>query len=653
MKFQKTNKIITLLILACLLMPLTTAYGAQPTTNPAQAGQTPSGIPFSELESRIDVLVAEHLGVSTPGVAIVVISEGEIIFSKGYGYANIEQSILIDPSTTIMTHGSIAKVFVWTAALQLVEQGLLNLDADINTYLSEEAHRQFAFEMPFTMRDLMNHSAGFAEVVHNFMFIEPLDWENVSVREMLLANQPPQMFAPSTAAAYSNWGTTLAAYVIENITGQSFVDFEMENIFVPVGMTNTLNEPHWSENPSFLQARTIGYLRWQGGFSEARIPHYGGFYSAGSTLGTAEDLARFIIALTPPAGESGILFDDVNTLNMLFSPSSLDPINRPMTYHGFLRYRGLVDAIGHGGDTAGSASNFAIVPEERFGWVVMTNASDEFDIRFGLTELLIGTPFDQVQQLSDNLPNATAVEGHFVPLRRFEGVLFGFMPYLNINQVTAIDENIIQLSIGGLGYATYLQVEPYVFQIISHSNPLFGSMFGELRFAMENGSVTHIHVPNSFDITPLPQGRTMPFLIAYLVVLVASVVFFVVMPIVILVRFLVRKIKGTTADNQTKFRFFSVGLLILGLVILVNNILGAMTGVANYGIFTSAGLNPHIIANYIFAGISAIVFLVSIFFFHKEIGEIKTKSKVLYGITAALLALFIFTLHNWNFFALL
>jgi hypothetical protein len=283
----------------------------------------------------------------------------------------------------------------------------------------------------------------------------------------------------------------------------------------------------------------------------------------------------------------------------------------------------------------------------------MTNASDELDIRLGLTELLIGTPFDRVQPLSNNLPNATAVAGNFVPLRRFERTLFEFMPYFGIHRITAIDENIIRLSIGGLGYATYLQVEPYVFQIISHTNPFFSSMFSELRFAMENGRVAHVHVPNSFDITPLPQGRTMPFLIIYLVILVASVIFFVSMPIIILVKFVVRKVRGKTTDNQTKFRFFGLGLLVLGLVILVNNIMAAMTGFANYGVFTSGALNPHIIANWIFAGLSVIVFLVSIFFFRKEFGEITAKCKVFYGATAVLLMLFIFTLHNWNFFALL
>ena len=645
------SKIITLLMLVCLLMPLTAVYGAQPTTNPTQAGQTPSGIPFSELESRIDALVAEHLGVTAPGVAIVVVSNGEIIFSRGYGYADIERSVLVDPATTVFAHGSMGKAFVWVAAMQLVEQGLLDLDADINTYLSAQARSQFAFEMPFTMRDLMNHTAGFEDVMHNFVTLVSPNWELFSLRDALLSSQPTQIFTPSTVSAYSNWGTALAAYVIEQISGQSFATFEVENILAPIGMTNTLNAPYWSGNSAFIQSRATPHQRNSGGGFLETQPSYFILYPAGSTQGTAEDFARFIMALTPPTGKSGYLFDNYTTLSQFFSSSSHDPINRPATYHGLYRYNGILPAFGHSGEIAASFSaNFGIVPEERFGWVVMANASSEIDIRFGLTDLLIGNSMNYVQPSPDNLPNASSVAGSFMPTQRIQSNLFEFMAYLGIQRVTAIDENHIELSMGGMS-ATYRQIEPYVFQIISADHPVFISMVSELRFVMENGSPALL-ITGSTDLSPLPSGRTTPFLITYVIILVISVIFFVVMPIVALIRFVVRKVRKT-ADNQTKFRYFGVGLLILGLVILVNNIMGAMTGIATNGAFTSAGLNFHIIANWVFAGVSAVVFIMSIFFFRKEIDEITTKSKVFYGVTSALLALFIFTLHNWNFFAVL
>ncbi len=99
-----------------------------PTIN-AASDQTPSGIEMSQLEENIDSFVEEHIGITTPGAAISVVKNGEVVFSKGYGYADIENKVPVDPQKTIFEYGSISKLFVWTAAMQLVEQGKLDLNA--------------------------------------------------------------------------------------------------------------------------------------------------------------------------------------------------------------------------------------------------------------------------------------------------------------------------------------------------------------------------------------------------------------------------------------------------------------------------------------------------------------------------------------------
>ena len=145
----------------------------------------------------------------------------------------------------------------------------------------------------------------------------------------------------------------------------------------------------------------------------------------------------------------------------------------------------------------------------------------------------------------------------------------------------------------------------------------------------------------------------MPLLITYLIIAIAGALYFVIMPVTLLVRFLVRKARGKATKERTKFSFLSVALLVSGLIILLNNVAAPMTGLANYNVFTSAALNPHIMANYFLAGLSAILLVASIIFLRKEIGDIRIKSRVFYGVTVALLVLFIFTLQNWNFFVLL
>ena len=178
----------------------------------AHASQTPSGIPFLELESQIDALVKEYIGKTVPGAAIVVFHNGEIIFSRGYGYADIELGIPVDPAVTVFEHGSISKLFVWTAVMQLVEQGFLDLDAIVTTYLPEDVAARFAFKKPFTMRDLMNHAAGFEEVLLNlFADADTIEERRGTLEEALLTLQPMQIFEPGTVGAYSNWGSAFAA----------------------------------------------------------------------------------------------------------------------------------------------------------------------------------------------------------------------------------------------------------------------------------------------------------------------------------------------------------------------------------------------------------------------------------------------------------
>ncbi|MCL1786423.1 MAG: beta-lactamase family protein, partial [Defluviitaleaceae bacterium] len=218
---------------------------AIPLSASAAEATTPTGIPLSQIESRINALVEAYMHEFTPGAAITVVHDGQIIFSRGYGYADLARRVPVDPAATVFEYGSISKLFVYVSVMQLVEQGLLDLDADIHTYLSDESASLFNFEKTFTMRDLLNHSAGFG----GFNFNMAQDAENVTVhrtlREALLATQPPQIFEPGTATAYATFSSALAAYIVSHITGQGFSTYEREHIFAPLDMGNTRSQPDW------------------------------------------------------------------------------------------------------------------------------------------------------------------------------------------------------------------------------------------------------------------------------------------------------------------------------------------------------------------------------------------------------------------------
>ena len=629
-----------LLLFALLLSAISPAFAAEPVT--------PSGLSFAEMERQIEALLSEHVGTTTPGVAIVVVHEGEIIFSRGYGFADIENQIPVDPASTIFEHGSINKTFVWISVMQLVEQGLLDLDVDIATYLPGEFARQLNFERTFTMRDLLNHMAGFEDSFLDAFFDKRTVQNHLTLEEVLLLTQPRQIYAVGTVSAYSNWGSTLAAYVVEQISGLPFHVYVREHVLLPANMHNTRSQPDWFGDYAFLQNRVVGYTRSGNGFNRF-MPLYVSIYPAGSTNGTVIDLAYFIKALTPATGERSPLFENHDTLREIFTPSSLNPVRFPGTYHGFMRLTGVVLTFGHGGGLPTSSTLFAIEPESRFGFAVFTNVGDEIDIVTGLHDLLMGNAMAYVPPSPDNLPSAESVEGRFIFSNQFGGFL-EMANYFNIVQITAIDSNAIELSMMGGITATYRQVLPYVFQRISlegrqmHLNLLWS----ELRFDVEDGVLRHVNIGGGFDLVPLPPGRSMPFLLASLIGAVLSGAFFLIAPTALSVLFIIRRKKQRT---RTLFDTFSTGFLLSG-TLLVLNFLVFFARIAINVFRTSTEVAPHIWMNYVLAGLMVLLFAASLWSW-RTTGEARIKRKVLFVVTTISAALFIFLLLNWQFFVIL
>ena len=613
---------ISAIIIALLLMPVTTVYG----------GQTPSGIPFHQLEYEIDAFMAQHMD-DIAGAAIVVVSDGEIIFSRGYGYANMAEQIPIDPAYHVFEHASISKIFVWTAAMQLVEQGRLDLDRYVHYYLSAESQRDFAFTYPITMRHLMNHTAGFEDTsvgVH----VSRQRAETTSLREGLLYVVPRQIFTPGELSAYSNWGTGFAAYVVESIVGMPFYQVEHQQIFTPAGMTSTLNRPSWLHQPAFTDRMANIYA-----LNHRPAPFmYTGYYPAGNARGTAEDLARFIIALTPLGDFGGALFQYRATVDTMLSSSG--DINRPMMHHGFIPMGDRI--VGHSGDLAGTSAMLGIVPDEHFGWVIMVNQGGDPYVRYGLGNLLVGTTMEAVRQMEvpNNLPSTSIVAGRFMNSRRVESNMGSAMSYAHsIYIVTPIDEEIIRFSLLGIVGGYYRQVAPFVYRLIEADGPHFIALFETLHFVVEDGVVTHIHIP-AFDMTPLP--RAFGFMIGSLAVTVVAILFFIVGLVVLVVK-LVRK--------KLSFKNMTVGLFLSGLLLVCVNLLPLLLLMANPAGMTIGLVNTVVVLNYIFTGLVLLFACGNVVLLVKKGGTMQ--GKVMFATTTVIALAFIFVLYSWNFFVMM
>ena len=635
---------VILLIIIILLTTVSTIF--------ANTRQTPTGIPINEIGNRVDELVANYMHEFTPGLAVVVVHDGEIVFSQGYGYTDLGREMPIDSATTIFEHGSINKLFIWTSVMQLVEQGLIDLDNDIHEYISEETASLFNFEKSFTMRDLLNHSAGFGEFAFNlFLDGDQKDGATMTLLEALLITQPQQIFEPGTASSYSNFGSALAAYVVTQVSEMGFADFEQTNIFGPLGMTSTRNQPHWLGDSAYIQNKARGHQPdGRGGFVEnpwSYIPIYPG----GASRGTAEDLAQFAIALMPPQGESGPLFNSRNTLDLMLSPSCTNPQVMRGLSHGFLTYDGVLPGIGHGGGTIGFNTDFVMIPEERFGIVVFSNAVGGSVFISQILDEVLGNSWDTVPSYEGNLPDTRDVAGEFVMLRRAHGDIMEPLNALVLGtnaQVNAIDENTITLTIMG-ETVTYRQVEAYVFRVVSADTPtaqFLARMVYEIHFVMEDGQPVRILTGNGFDATRASFAQSMLVSLLNIAIWLLIALYFIVMSIIILVKAL-RK-KGSEANTFTRL---SNGLILCGLLFVVNEIVLTLRIVVSMPFISSGTVTPHIWVNWILIVLSAVLFVLSMVFLKKC--DVTTKRKVLYFITVALLAVLTFIMWSGNFFVMM
>ena len=163
-----------------------------------------------ELETFLDDFYDDDEEYHIAGAAVAVVKDGKLFFTKGYGYKDIEHRIPVDPEETMFRVGSNTKPFTWTAVMQLAEQGKVDLDADVNTYLDFRVPD--TFPQPITLKHLMTHTSGFGERWLESLVLD--ESELMSEREWLVSNMPARIFAPGEAVGYSNYNAMLAGYIV-------------------------------------------------------------------------------------------------------------------------------------------------------------------------------------------------------------------------------------------------------------------------------------------------------------------------------------------------------------------------------------------------------------------------------------------------------
>jgi len=289
---------------------------------------------------QVDKLFQPVNGDKTPGAAVLVVRDREVILQKGYGMADVAGSLPNTPKTRFLL-ASVTKTFTATAIMQLHDRGLLNIDDPVSKYLPA-----FPPGNKVKIRNLLTHTGGLPD----FMSYEQ-------------ALEKPLEFEPGTRVSYSNIGYQMLGKIIEKVSGKSYEEYLKENVFEPVGMSSS-----GVDEDASLRERACGYLNSPDGFTSVGRSAAKDAYSAGSLFSTIEDLFLWNRAL-----ESGKLVKP-ETLQLVFTPSRLTDGREGVFGLGWMigRYKGLRE-IHHGGDITGFSTEVSRFPDQKFTVIVLSN----------------------------------------------------------------------------------------------------------------------------------------------------------------------------------------------------------------------------------------------------------------------------------------
>ena len=349
-----------------------------PAAAPTDPGNATRGLKDrAELEAFLDGVMVANLGDKhVNGATVAVVKDGALFFAKGYGYADSSQRKPVSAEQTLFRIGSVSKLFTWTAVMQLVEQGKLDLDADVNKYLDFKIPS--TFPQAITLRHIMTHTPGFEEDGRDLIGDDST--KIIPLGKWLATHIPGRVRPPGTYSSYSNYATALAGYIVERTSGMPFDDYIDQRILTPLGMTQTtMRQPL----PAKLAPDMSGGFQWAGGRykpEKFEIVHPA---PAGSVASSATDMAKFMLAHLGNGTYNGQrILADSTALRMHTRAFTHDPRIPGFALGFYEKSSHGLEIIGHGGDTRWFHSDLALIPSERIGVFVSYNTASGGELSF-------------------------------------------------------------------------------------------------------------------------------------------------------------------------------------------------------------------------------------------------------------------------------
>ena len=451
----------------------------------------------SDLEAVVDEVMAERVGTTTPGATVAVVSGDTPVLTKGYGVADIGGDDSVRADKTMFRVGSVGKLVTYTAVMQGVERGVLDLDSDVNTYLGDSAVTvPDTYDDPVTLRHLGTHTAGFEStldpgIVANPASIDPLE-------TVLADQQRSRIRPPGELVGYSNYGAALAGHIVAESNNTTFEEYVRTEIFHPLGMSNstfaqpvsydvsgTLAAPHVRDDASFTVADDV-YINMR---------------PAGSLSATATDMAAFMSAHLGggAVGDRRVL--DTKTAEAMHRRHHVRHPAVTNWRYGFHEYGSPdADLIAHSGATVNFTSHLLLAPSHDVGIFVAYNSNPSERPKAVVDELVEAYTLQPAPTTPTSTPNgqerAEIVAGEYG---------LSYLPQSGPLQVANLLEHLtVEPAASGRlrtttldgGARTWVETEPYVYEEIGgHDVLAFEVTDGEVAVLNMNSEPTGVYQP--------------------------------------------------------------------------------------------------------------------------------------------------------------
>lgn len=419
---------------------------------------TPSGIPYTEIGNCIDSYIAERKeGLAS--CAVSVFDENGVIHEGYYGWEDMDTRTETDEDT-VYEWASASKILVWISVMQQWERGNLDLEADIRDYLPEGFLTKLQYpDETITTLNLMNHNAGFQESMYENQMAAPDDVYD-TLEDAVRACECYQAFHVGEYTAYSNWGTALAAYIVELTSGMDYVSYVHENIFDPLGMEHSSIDPMQRDNPWVEKQRQnlkcyVVAKDYYEDYGDGRCAVQ--LFPVGACMSTLGDLSKLGQAFVT---QDCPLFEEQSTRDRMFETTSFfGDTDMERNSHGLWTQHYLVETLGHGGNSFCTA-NLEFDPESGLGVAVLTNESGETAFCNGIPVLLYGHMADR-EEYRNVSGGGTDISGVYYCKRSIcEGAAMAAQYMNGVFPISRNDDGTYAVRMFGITFADGMEFTP-------------------------------------------------------------------------------------------------------------------------------------------------------------------------------------------------